>query len=138
MNERDPLYWPDQLERTLRRYDEALLRQVAGRPIRPRHLWPRDELVLPCPPPTTALPSIERRLKDLEPGERQLLALIGHSRQPLWRLGNLVELMLSLGQTDGLRPVFALLESGLLYPWLPGEETESARRPALKSFEQWL
>src|SRR5207253_2060751 len=61
---------------------------------------------------------------------------LGHSRQPLWPLGSLVELMMALGQEDGLKPVLALFEAGLLFPLLPGSET--AKRPLLKSFEQWL
>ncbi len=140
MTARDPSYWPSLLERTLRRYDEELLRRVAGRLLRPRNFWPRDELISRFVATTGDVTIIERRLKDLETGERQLLALIGHSRQGLWRLGNLVELMIALGQTDGLRPIFSLLEAGLLFPWLPGEEGDAAeaRRPALQTFEQWL
>jgi hypothetical protein len=61
-----------------------------------------------------------------------VLACIGHSRQPLWQLGNLVELALALGQEDGLRPVFELLGGGLLYPHLDAGEKR------LRTFEQWL
>jgi hypothetical protein len=137
MIERDPSYWPGLLERTLRRYEEGLLRQVAGQLLRPRNQWPVDELVARCVATTADITIIERRLKELEPAERRLLAAIGHSRQPLWPLGSLVELMLALGVEDGLKPVFALLQAGLLFPLLPGIETTS-KRAALKSFEQWL
>ena len=86
---------------------------------------------------------MDRRLRELEPAERKLLALIGHSRQPLWGLGNLIEMMIALGEEDGLRPVFSLLEAGLLYPHLADEEgaSPSASAPrsrVLRSFEQWL
>ncbi len=138
MTERDPSYWPSLLERTLRRYDEELLRSVVGRLLRPRNFWPRDELISRCIATTSDVTIIERRLKDFDPAERRLLALIGHSRQPLWRLGNLVEMMLALGQEDGLRPIFSLLEACLLFPWLPGETGDESRRPGLKTFQQWL
>ena len=62
---------------------------------------------------------LDRRLADLEAAPRRLLALIGHSRQPSWDLGNLVEMLVALGCPDGLQPVFALLQAGLLYPRLP-------------------
>src|SRR6476646_2341997 len=100
---------PELLERALRRYDEALLRPVAGRLLRPRNQWPLDDLIARCLATLSDVPTIDRRLKELEPAERQLLALIGHSRQPLWALGNLIELMMSLGQPDGLAPAFSLM-----------------------------
>jgi hypothetical protein len=136
-------YWSDVLRRTLRRYDEALLRRVAGRLVKPRNQWPADELIERCASTVGDVTIIDRRLRELEPAERQLLALIGHSRQPLWGLGNLVELMICLGQDDGLRPVFALLEAGLLYPDIATKAEGPAARPftagkTLKTFEQWL
>lgn len=136
MTARDPVYWSDLLERTLRRYDEPLLRDVANRLIRPRNQWPVDDLIARCVATTNDIPIIERRLKDLEPAGRQLLAVIAHSRQPRWGLGSLVELVIALGHADGLAPVLDLLAAGLLYPLLPLEP--QSRRPGLKSFEQWL
>src|SRR5688572_20481552 len=130
MTARDLAYWTDLLERTLRRYEEPLLREVANRLIRPRNQWPVDELISRCLATTSDIPIIERRLKDLEPAGRQLLALIGHSRQPRWALGSLVELVISLGHADGLAPVLDLLATGLLYPVLP---LESSSKRGLKS-----
>src|SRR5262249_22949503 len=75
---------------------------------------------------------LDRRLQDLDPAGRQVLALIGHSRQPCWQVGNLVEMAMTLGQPDGLRPVFDLLGAGLLYPHL------GSTGGRVKSFEQWL
>ncbi len=136
MSARDASFWADKLERTLRRYDEELLRRVAVRLLRSRSHWPTDELIARCVATTSDVTVVERRLKDLERGERRLLAAIGQSRQPEWRLGNLVELMLALGEEDGLRPVLALLDAGLLYPSLP--EQRGTRRSGLRSFEHWL
>jgi hypothetical protein len=126
------------MERTLRRYEEDLLRRVAGRLARPRSHWPADDLIARCVATANDDTVVERRLRELEPAERQLLALVGHSRQPRWSLGNLVEMMLALGQDDGLRPVFALLEAGLLFPVLPDLHNDSPRLPKLRSFEHWV
>src|ERR1700758_3328787 len=112
----DPAVWSEQLQRTLACYDEALLRQVAGRLVKPRSHWPVDDLIERCVG-TAANPAlVDRRLSDLEPAGRLLLALIGHSRQPCWAVGNLVELLFTLGHVDGLKPVLDLLEAGLLFP----------------------
>src|SRR5438132_1627928 len=76
-------------------------------------------------------PDIVRRLAEIDPACVQLLALIGRSRQPYWRVGNLVELLVALGHADGLRPVLALLEAGLLFP-------EYVAKTKLKRFDLWL
>src|SRR5688500_15668891 len=103
--------WSDRLVGTLRRYDEALLRKIAGRLLRPRNLWPVDELINRCLEVLDNPVALDRRLAELAPASRHLLALIGHSRQPEWVLGNLVELAMALGSEDGLAPVLDLLES---------------------------
>jgi hypothetical protein len=128
----DPAFWTDHVRRTLGRYDEPLLRQVAAKLVRTRNQWPAEELIERCVATAANAAVIDRRLHDLAPACRRLLALLGHSRQPRWNLGNLVELLLALGVADGLGPVFPLLEAGLLFPDLgPGV-------PRLKRFEQWL
>ncbi|HEY7425551.1 MAG TPA: helicase-associated domain-containing protein [Gemmataceae bacterium] len=138
----DPAFWSELQRQTLTCYDEALLRQVAARLVKPRNQWPVEDLV----ERGAAIPSnpvvIDRRLQDLTPAARQVLALIGHSRQPCWHLGNLVELAIALGHGDGLQPVLELLGAGLLYPRLHDEKEIAGRNgsPArkIKSFEQWL
>src|SRR5262245_62752632 len=98
--------WSELLRHTLAAYAEPLLRQVAARLVRPRNQWPVDELIAKSLA-TVANPAVlDRRLKELDPAARQLLALIGHSRQPVWALGNLVEMMIALGHADGLKPAF--------------------------------
>ena len=105
--------------RTLALYDEPLLRQVLARLVRPRNQWPVEELIdrsvatrRPIPPSSTAACRTWSRPAG------KLLALIGHSRQPLWKLGSLVEMLMALGHADGLQPLFTLLQAGLLYPRL--------------------
>src|SRR5262249_9141748 len=124
--------WSTLLRITLERYDEALLRHMAARLFKPRNQWPAEELIERSLATINNAVVIDRRLKELEPAQRQVLALIGHSRQPRWHLGNLVEMVMALGHSDGLPPILALFETGLLYPILPAGLTR------LKKFEQWL
>jgi hypothetical protein len=138
----DPSFWSELQRHTLASYDEALLRQVASRLIKPRNQWPVADLIERGTAATSNPVIIDRRIQDLTPPARRVLALIGHSRQPFWNLGNLVELTIALGHGDGLQPVLELLEAGLLYPCLkgataaPSSNGVSSRK--LKSFEQWM
>src|SRR6516164_8293520 len=127
----DAALWSTLLRRTLSAYEEPLLRQVAGRLLKPRNQWPVDELIERSVATASNPAVIDRRLQELEPSGRQVLALIGHSRQPAWDVGNLVEMALALGHADGLKPVFALLEAGLLFPTLGAEagETDDGATP---------
>ena len=109
--------WIEQARRALEGYDAKLLRQVANRLFRPRNEWPIDELIARTLNTLTNPPVLDRRLKDLPPACRQVLALIGHSRQPCWRVGNLVEMLVTLGHNDGLEPIRTLIDSGLLFPF---------------------
>jgi hypothetical protein len=135
----DPTLWSARLAEALQRYDEALLRKVAQRLVRPRNQWPVEELISRSVDTVNNPAVLDRRLADLEPAGRQVLALIGHSRQPCWALGNVVELMMALGHDDGLKPVLDLLEGGLLFPLLPPlPESADRRTGQIVSFEQWL
>src|SRR5689334_15992007 len=93
----DPATWTDHLRQTLGRYGEGLLRQVAARLVKPRGHWPVDDLIERCVATVGNAPVIDRRCKDLDPSCRRLLALVGHSRQPRWYVGNLVEMLAALG-----------------------------------------
>ncbi len=138
----DPAAWSDRLRRTLQCYDEPLLREVAGRLFKPRNQWPTDELIERSLAAVQNAAVLDRRLADLEPAGRQLLALIGHSRQPRWAVGNLVELLVALGHPDGLAPVVHLLQAGLLHPDLKLSEGANGVLPPpaarLRDFDQWL
>jgi hypothetical protein len=128
----DPAYWTDHLRGVLRRYDEPLLRQVCARLLRPRNQWPVEELIERMAGAAGNPAVIDRRLLELEPAGRKLLALVARSRQPSWQLGHLIELLVALGHAVDFRPVLSLFEEGLLYPDLP----DPVQR--LKNFEQWL
>jgi hypothetical protein len=139
----DTTAWSELLRRTLGRYREELLRAVTGRLLRPRNFWPVEELIERSLAAVDNPAVIDRRLQELEPASRQALALIGLSRQPSWSLGNLVEMLMTLGHADGLKPIFGLLEAGLAYPLLeaePGSATPLLAPPlnSLGNFEQWL
>ena len=97
----DPALWSELQRRTLTCYDAALLRQVAARLVKPRNQWPAEELIERGAAILSNPAVIDRRLQDLTPAARQVLALISHSRQPCWNLGNLVELVIALGHGDG-------------------------------------
>ena len=128
----DSASWSDRVRGVLRHYDEELLRQVAAKLYRPRSQWPVDELVERCVATLENAAVIDRRISDLDPVSRKLLALIGHSRKPRWKVGGLLEMLAALGHAEGLRPVLTLLGHGLLYPELPADGRE------LKDFEQWV
>jgi hypothetical protein len=128
----DPAAWTDRLKQTLQRYDPALVRAVATRLVKPRNEWPVEDLIERCAAVADNTPVIDRRLRELDPAARRVLALLAHSRQPRWRLGSLLEFLAALGHAEGPRPVFTLFEAGLLYPDLPDDVTR------LRSFEQWL
>ena len=123
--------WTDQLRQTLNSYDEGLLRKVVDRLCKPRNHWPVEELIDRCLAAVGNPVLVDRRLKELDEPSRCLLSLIGHSRQPRWQVGNLVEMSVALGNNDGLQAVQSLFEAGHLYP-------ELAEKTRLKQFEQWL
>src|SRR5438067_8121379 len=128
----DADFWSERLTQTLQRYDEPLLRKVCDRLFKPRNQWPASELIERAAGTVGNAAVIDRRLQALEPAGRKLLAVIGHSRQPRWHLGGLMEILAVLEKNADIKPVLDLLEAGLLYPDL------SESRGKLKSLEQWI
>lgn len=120
------------LRATLARYDESLLRAVSVRLFKPRSHWPVDELIVRSVDTLANPPVIDRRLRELPPSCRELLAAIGLTRRQEWRVGQLLELLAALGHSEGLAPILTLLDSGLFVPILP----ESIEH--LRNWEQWL
>jgi hypothetical protein len=136
--------WTDHLRRTLQSYDEPLLRLVSGKLCKPRNHWPAEELIDRCLATLSNAAVLDRRLKDLDEPGCLVLALIAHSRQNLWPVGNLVEMLVALGYPDGLGTVQALVEAGLLYPHLfpigPGSVNNQplGGNQRLKRLDYWL
>src|ERR1043165_5305274 len=135
--------WNQHTRRTLLRYDESLMRQVAHKLCKPRNQWPVEELLDRVVSALNNAAMVDRRLKEMPKESRQILNVIGHSRQSRWPLGSLVEILVALGASDALAPIVALLEAGLLLPELlpfgaePSDDKISARS-RLKHFDTWL
>jgi hypothetical protein len=84
--------WNANVRETLARYCEPLLRQVAQNLLKPRNQWPVEELIERSVASLSNVALIDRRLKDLPESSRKLLAAVGLSRQPTWRVGELLGL----------------------------------------------
>lgn len=137
------LDWQVHTRHTLKRYDESLLRQVAHNLCKPRNQWPVHELLDRIGTALHNVAMVDRRLKELPVECRRILAVIGRSRQVRWPLGTLVEILVTLGATDGLAPLVTLLESGLLIPELfplgtDPDQDKSNGRVRLKNITSWL
>jgi hypothetical protein len=122
----------DRAAEALAGYSESLLREVAGRLIRPRNTWTadevRDRLLTALADPV----HIDRTLRRLTAPARKLLRLIGVSRQPRWRIRGLLDLLAGSGYEDGLAAVRELLDVGLMFPVL------LPKAGLLTSFDPWL
>src|SRR5262249_42876225 len=58
----DTAAWSDRLAATLARYDEALLRKVASRLVKPRNFWPVEDLITRCVDTANNPVMLDRRL----------------------------------------------------------------------------
>jgi hypothetical protein len=124
--------WSVRVRDTLSHYVEPLLRKVAGKLVRPRVNQPIEDLLDKALATLGNPPVIDRRIKDLSPPARKLLATIGLSRQPRWKVGNLLALLASLGHAEGFAPIQEALEAGLLLPEL------GSNAASLDDFATWL
>ncbi len=124
--------WSVRCREAMARYAEPLLRAVAAKLIRPRANQPADDLLDKSVATLANPPVIDRRIRELSDPARKLLALIGLSGQPRWRVGHLLALLTALGENEGFAPVDEALKAGLLCPELP------TNHPALDDFTAWL
>src|SRR5580692_5774118 len=124
--------WSARCRETLAVYAEPLLRAVAAKLVKPRANQPIEELLDKVVAALTNPPVIDRRIRDMPDGVRRLLALIGLSRQPRWKVGQLLTLLAALGHSEGFVPISSALETGLLFPILIGGS------PPLDDFAAWL
>ena len=108
--------WSDRARAALSGYSEPLLRSVAARLVKPRANQPVDDVLDKLVAAQTNAPVIDRRVRELPPECRKLLALIGLSRQPRWKVAHLITLLAALDHAEGFAPVQTLLEAGLLFP----------------------
>jgi hypothetical protein len=124
--------WSDRVRSALSRYDEPLLRLVAGRLFKPRIGQSAAELVEKAAETQSNAPVIDRRIRDLPDAAGVLLSLIGLSRQSRWKVGHLIALAAAAGHSDGFAPVQALLEAGLLFPEV------RPKGPPVTTLDDWL
>jgi hypothetical protein len=108
--------WSDRARTALAGYSEPLLRSVAARLVKPRANQPVEDVLDKLVAAQTNAPVIDRRVRELPPECRKLLALIGLSRQQRWKVAHLITLLAALDHAEGFAPVQALLETGLLFP----------------------
>ena len=128
----DPVDWSLRCRDTFGRYAEPLLRAVAAKLIKPRGNQPVEELLEKSVAALTNPPVVDRRIRDLPEPARKLLAIVGLSRQPRWKVGHLLTLLSALGHAEGFAPIASILENGLLFPVLPDG------LPPLDDFNAWL
>jgi hypothetical protein len=127
-----PDTWTDKLEHALAAYDVSLLRAIGVRLLRARNQWPADDLRERIRDAVGNAPVVDRRLKELPPACRKLLALIGLSRRPDWKVGQMLEMLAALGHAEGPEPIQTLFDEGLLYPL---HRTNGNR---VRGFDYWL
>ncbi len=128
-----PDFWTERTTQVLSRYAEPLLREVAGRLVKFRTPLPPDELIEKILSTLANPPVVDRRIKDLPEASRKLLAILGQSRRPSWKVGYLLTLLASIGHPDGFEPVLTLLQAGLVFPEIPPESSQE-----IADFEGWL
>lgn len=124
--------WSVRCRDALGSYAEPLLRAVADKLVRPRTKLPADELLDKAAATITNAPVVDRRVKEQPDAARKLIALVGLSRQPRWKVGHLLTLLSTLGHDEGFGPVQSLLENGLLFPELV------TGAPPIADFAEWL
>ena len=120
-------------------YAEGLLRIIAGNALKARQKLPVAELREKLLTWHSNPPQIDRRLKELTPSARTLLALMHIGKRAQWRIGTMLELVSCLhGQSadslavDGLKVVEELFLQGMIVP------VANPDRKKLNSFEEWL
>ncbi len=108
-------HWTDIVRAALAGYSEALLRAVAVSLLKPRNPLPLEELPDRILATLANPPMVDRRIQGLPPAARKLLAVIGLTRRPKWKVGHLVTISASLGHVEGFAPLRTLLDLGFLY-----------------------
>ncbi|RLS48041.1 MAG: hypothetical protein DWH88_04550 [Planctomycetota bacterium] len=120
------------------RYAPELLERVVVSLVKPRGSLEPDEWVARVLDLLADPVKLARRLQILEksdPAARVMLALAGHMRREFFPVSDLLQAHLALGYRDGLAPLLALMETGLVLPDLvniPGQPT------GLDDFTAWL
>ena len=128
----EPDDWLERARTALDGYSETLRRSVAGTLLKPRNPIPPEELTERILTTLANPPVVDRRIADHSPPGRAALAILGQSRQPVWKVGHLLTMLAALGSTEGFAPIQALLDAGLLFPVRDGGSSP------LNGFQHWL
>lgn len=123
--------WIELARAALDGYGETLRRSVGATLLKPRNPIPIEELTERMLATVANPPVIDRRIADQPIPARHVLALMGQSRQPRWKVGHLLTMLAALGSTDGFAPIQSLLDAGLLFPIRLSSEP-------LNGFQLWL
>ncbi len=138
---KDPTATPEALDNTgaiFSRYTPELLERVVVNLVKPRGSLGPDDWIPRAIDLLSDPVRLTRRLQILhkaDPPARSMLALVGHMRRDRFAVSDLLQAHLALGHRDGLAPLLALLESGLILPDLIGTPGQPAR---LDDFTTWL
>ncbi len=124
--------WMERARTALDGYSETLRRNVAGSILKPRNPIPIEELTERILTTLANPPVVDRRIADHSAPGRAALAILGQSRQPVWKVGHLLTMLAALGSTEGFAPIQALLDAGLLFP------AREVVDPPLNGFQQWF
>jgi hypothetical protein len=132
MSHFDTAGWTVRTRNALAGHEEALLRRIGDKLLRLRNRPILPELIDKLLAFVANPVAIDRRLKGL-PGEaRELLALMHMSRQPLWQITGLLELLSCVSDADGMGVLGELFEQGFLLP------LDDSSHPKRKGFQDWL
>ncbi len=106
----------DSIRQTFEHYNLVLRRSVLSALVKPRQPLELDDLAEKAISVMVNPPMIDRRLRDVPSVSRKVLAIMAITRNYRWPIGDLLQVLVTLGHHEGLSPIQTLLEAGLLYP----------------------
>lgn len=118
------------VQASLERYSEPLLRSVVDHLAKPRTKLSADELVEKVVDCLGNAIVIDRRIQDRSPGSKVALLAASRSRQPRWQVGQLITIAATMGHAEGWQSVVELLQNGLVVPDQP--------RLPIPDFDAWF
>ena len=125
------------ISQSLARYSDKRLEAVASKLFRPRIGQPRGELIDHIGETQKNPPVVDRLLKNLPVAPRSLMALLGRSRQPRWRIDDLLTLVSSLGCTDGFPILETLFDRGVAIANGQSQGDETWLQVGLRAARAW-
>ena len=109
---------------TFERYEAVVRLTILSALAKPRQPMEMDDLTDKAMNVLLNPPVIDRRIRELPGACRKLLAVMAITRNYRWRIGDMLQVLSTLGHHDGLVPFLTLMENGLLYPALADEQAD--------------